>query len=83
MVLRMKTTIDLDDDLLRRAKQDAAAAGISLKTWLEETLRARLLPRPETRQPTFSLELPQVSGTAAPAVDVADRNALYDLMERV
>ena len=81
MLWRMKTTIELDDELLRLAKQSAAASGISLKTYLEDTLRARLLPRPQQRRP-FKLEFPVVAGDAPPAVDVADRNALCDLMER-
>jgi len=78
---RMKTTIDLDDELLRLAKQRAAAAGIPLRAYIEDALRARLLPRPRGRS-KFTLDLPIVEGTAPPAVDVADRNALYDLMER-
>jgi hypothetical protein len=77
----MKTTIDLDDDLLRLAKQRAAAAGMPLRAFIEDALRARLLPRPRGRR-SFSLTLPIVEGKAPPAVDVADRNALYDLMER-
>ena len=81
MVLRVKTTIDLDDALLSRAKQEAAAAGITLKAYLEDTLRARLLPRPAPRR-AFTLDVPIVDGTAPPAVDIADRDALYDLMER-
>lgn len=44
-------------------------------------VRARLLPRPGPAQ-AFSLDLITVDGTAPPAVDIADRNALYDLMER-
>lgn len=77
----MKTTLDLDDKLLRLAKQRAAAAGIPLRAYIEDAIRARLLPRPNTRR-AFTLDLPIVEGTAPPAVDVADRNALYDLMER-
>jgi hypothetical protein len=77
----MKTTIDLDARLLREAKQQAAAAGISLKTYLEEALRARLLPRP-AEQEAFRLVVPIMEGTAPPAIDIADRDALYDLMER-
>jgi hypothetical protein len=77
----MKTTIDLDDEVLRLAKQRAAAAGIPLRAYIEEALRARLLPRPRGRD-RFKLELPIVHGKAPPAVDVADRDALYDLMER-
>jgi len=81
MVSCMKTTVDLDDELLRLAKQHAAAAGIPLKAYIEDALRARLLPRPQ-RPSAFKLELPTVEGNAPPAVDIADRNALYDLMER-
>jgi hypothetical protein len=77
----MKTTIDLDDALLRQAKQRAAAAGIPLRAYIEDALRARLLPQPRGRR-KFTLELPIIEGESAPAVDVADRNALYDLMER-
>jgi hypothetical protein len=29
-----------------------------------------------------TIELPIIEGTAPPTVDVADRNALHDLMER-
>jgi Arc/MetJ family transcription regulator len=77
----MKTTIDLDDELLRLAKQRAAAAGVPLRAYIEDALRARLLPRPRGRS-KFALQLPIIEGKAPPSVDVADRNALYDLMER-
>jgi Arc/MetJ family transcription regulator len=77
----MKTTIDLDDDLLRQAKQRAAAAGVPLRAYIEDALRARLLPRARGQR-KFTLELPIVKGRTPPAVDIADRNALYDLMER-
>jgi hypothetical protein len=77
----MKTTLDLDDDLVRRAKQEAARAGIPLRRLVEDALRARLLPRRHDR-PRFRLEVPIVHGSAPPAIDVADRDALYDLMER-
>jgi hypothetical protein len=77
----MKTTIDLDDDLLRLAKQRAAGAGMPLRAYIEDALRARLLPRPRGRD-RFTLDLPIVEGTAPPAIDIADRNALYDLLER-
>jgi Arc/MetJ family transcription regulator len=78
---RMKTTLDMDDELLRKAKQQAAAAGISLRTFVEDALRARLLPQAPTRS-RFKLKLTVVEGDRPPAVDIADRDALYDLMER-
>ncbi len=76
----MKTTLDIDDDLLSSAKRRAAAAGMSLKAFVEEALRARLLASP-ARAPRFTLDLPMVVGGAPPAVDPADRDSLYDFME--
>jgi hypothetical protein len=66
---------------MRRAKELAAAAGISLRDFVEDALRARMLPSPESHQP-FKLKLPVVTGRRPPALDIADRDALYDLMER-
>ncbi len=75
----MKTTLDLDDALLIEAKQRASLAGSTLKAFVEEALRARLLPRQEPSKP-FKLSLPVVEGTAPPTVDIADRRRLYDFM---
>lgn len=77
----MKTTLQLDDELLRLAKQRAAAEGIALRAFVEDSLRARLLPKVE-KQKAFRLKVPVVDGDSPPLVDVADRDALYDLMER-
>jgi hypothetical protein len=76
----MKTTLDMDDELLRRAKTQAAAAGVTLRAFVEEALRARMLPATSSRAP-FRLTLPVIQGHGPPAVDIADRDALYDLME--
>ena len=77
----MKTTLDLDDRVLSEAKRRAAAAGTSLKAYVEDALRARILPRPEGRTEGFRLELPIVEGTAPPTVEVMDRRALYDALD--
>ncbi len=76
----MKTTIDLDDALLARVKRLAAAEGTTLRAVVEEALRARLMPRSKTRQP-YTFSPPTVRGTAAPAADIADRNAVHDLLD--
>ena len=78
----MKTMIDIDDELLRKAKLRAAAEGVPLRAYIEDALRARLLPNQRGRG-KFTLELSVVEGTRRPAEDIADRNALYGLMERV
>jgi hypothetical protein len=76
----MKTTIELDDRLLERAKRYASANGTTLRAVVEDALRARLAPRPEPRA-RYRFAPPTVSGTRPPEVDVADRNALYDLLD--
>lgn len=75
----MKTTVNLNDELLRRAKRHAAKHGRTLTSVLEEALR-ELLARGGARKP-FSLDLPTVKGDRPPRVDPADRSALYDAMD--
>jgi Bacterial antitoxin of type II TA system, VapB len=76
----MKTTLEIDDRLLERAKRRAATEGTTLRAVVEDALRARLAPRPEERR-TYRFAPPTVRGTRPPAADVADRNALYDLLD--
>jgi hypothetical protein len=76
----MKTTLDLDDQILTEAKRRAAASGLTLKSFVEDALRARILPAPAVRKP-FHLKLPVVRGVAPPAVEVMDRRALHDFMD--
>lgn len=75
----MKTTLDLDEGLVREAKQRAAKAGMTLKSFVEEALRARLAPVPKKRK-GYRLDLPVMEGSAPPGVEVADRRALYDFL---
>ena len=75
----MKTTLRLDDDLLREAKRRAVDEGTTLTHVVEEALRAALTRQPP-REP-YRLEWVTVKGDRPPAVDVADRNALYDFMD--
>jgi hypothetical protein len=76
----MKTTLEIDDRLLERAKRHARAQGTTLRAVVEDALRARLAPRSEARA-RYRFAPPTVCGTRPPAIDVADRNALYDLLD--
>ncbi len=76
----MKTTLNLNDHILRRAKMRAARDGITLTRFVEDALRASLTD-PETDQ-AFKLELNVVCGHAPPNVDISDRDALYDVLDR-
>jgi hypothetical protein len=76
----MKTTLNIDDRLLSRAKALAAREGTTLTALVEDALRARLSPRPRSTH-SFRLELPTVKGSAPPRIDIADRDALFDLLD--
>jgi plasmid stability protein len=81
MIRCMRTTINLDDDLLAEAKQVAARTGRSLTAVVEDALRESLHRRHHTtRRP---VELPTFGeGGVRPGVDLDDSAALLELMER-
>jgi len=76
----MRTTLDLEDGLLRRARRKAAEEGRTLTALIEDALRA-LLGRPARRRRRFRLRLPTRRGTRLPDVDIADRETLYDRLD--
>ncbi|MDQ3210498.1 MAG: type II toxin-antitoxin system VapB family antitoxin [Actinomycetota bacterium] len=75
----MKTTLNLDDHLVREAKKRAAEEGTTLTHIVEEALRGALTPRPRGDPYRFKPEV--VRGDRPLAVDVADRDALYEFMD--
>lgn len=76
----MRTTVRLDDDLLREAKRAAAESGRTLTALIEEALRERLARR--TRGPKREwIELSTEPGGPLPGVDIDNSAALLDLME--
>lgn len=77
MVFHMKTTLVIDDQVMKRLRQEAVRQGRTLSELVEAALR-RFLSRkpPEPELPP----LPAYEGQGA-AVDIADRDALYELME--
>jgi hypothetical protein len=78
----MRTTIWLDDDLLREAKLHAAATGRTLTAVIEDALRETLGRR--RKPPSRSrLRLKTVGGSGTqPGVDLDNSAALLDLMDR-
>lgn len=75
----MKTTLDLDGELLEGAKQLAAKRRSTLTAVVENALREALIAAEHT--PEYRLEMPTAGSDQSPAVDPAHRDALYDLME--
>lgn len=80
MYFCMRTTLDLDDDLMRAAKRRAAHTGRTLTSLVESALR-ELLRREAEAPGSFTLDWPVVRGRALPGVDITDRDALMDRME--
>jgi hypothetical protein len=78
-LLCMRTTIRVDDSLLRQAKAAAAASGRSLNDLIVDAIRAALATRPNAAR---VMELPTSGGNGLqPGVDLDDSAALLDLME--
>jgi len=76
----MRTTVRLNDELLREAKRAAAESGHTLTALIEEALRERLARR--TRGPKREwIELPTEPGGPQAGVDIDNSAGLLDLME--
>ncbi|MGB3564846.1 MAG: DUF2191 domain-containing protein [Thermoanaerobaculia bacterium] len=75
----MRTTVELNDQLLRAAKQRAANEGIPLRRVIEAALRTYL--EGPTRRRGYKLQWRTEQGRLQPGVRLDDRDALFDLME--
>lgn len=82
MGIWVKTTVEVNDDLLLRAKQVAASEGVTLKVLFEEGLRLTLLQRSRPTKNRERVRLPvcSASGGVMPGVDLTDSASLEDLM---
>ena len=80
MFICMRTTLNLDDHLMSTAKKRAAESGRTLTALIEAALRD-LLERETAPVSHYQLQWTTVPGGLQPGVDLADRDALYDLME--
>jgi hypothetical protein len=78
----MRTTIRLDDDLLREAKAVAAATDRTLTELVEDSLREALARR-RAASNRERITLPTFEGSGLqPGVDLDDSAALVELMEQ-
>ncbi len=74
----MKTTLNIDDTVMARLREESARTGRTMGELVETALRLLL----EKRRPK-SPEPPPIPtrGAGRPRVDVDDRNALLDAMQ--
>jgi hypothetical protein len=73
----MKTTLNIDDRVMARLRQEAARTGKTMSELVETALRQLFKA---SRTPPELPPLP-VFDTGGALVDVANREALYDRME--
>jgi hypothetical protein len=79
MLLHMaRTTLTIDDQLLRELKRKAAEEGRTLQSVTNDLLRRSLRAGPQGR---YQLRLRGWKATELPGVDLLDRDTLFDLMD--
>jgi hypothetical protein len=75
--IQMKTTLVISDEVMERLRQEAAKQGRTMSELVEAAVRVMLEP-PERPRPLPPLP---VFSTGGARVNVADREALYRVME--
>ena len=79
MVICMKTTLNIDDTLMRQVKQHAAKAGSTITALIESALRELLAQEKQPKKP-YRFDWKPVPGKLRPGVDLTDRDQLYEIM---
>ena len=81
MLLCVRTTLRLDDDLLREAKRYAAQNNMTLTALMDRALR-ETLSKARRSEGAEAIELPTFSGRGLqPGIDLDDAANLLELME--
>lgn len=75
----MRTTLDIDDGLLKAARKRAAESGRTLTAVIEQAL-FDLLQRGPGSTRIYRIDWTPVEG-AGPLVDINDRNSVYDALD--
>ncbi|HKI75480.1 MAG TPA: hypothetical protein VJ998_12580 [Pseudomonadales bacterium] len=71
--------MNLDDQVLKKAKERAARDGITLTALVEDALKSRLLQSP--KKVNYRFEPKVVTGSKPPNVDISERDALYQVID--
>ncbi len=78
MGFRMKTTLVIDDSVMKRLKQEGVRQGRTISELVEAALR--LFLQNQSKSPARLEPLPSFDSGGA-LVDISDRDALYRVME--
>lgn len=81
----MKTTLDLNDSLVRNAKVLAAQEGSSLTRLVEEGLRLRLFAKSRAGRATRVVKLPvsRCKGGLLPGIDPTRNSSMLDAADGI
>ena len=80
MVSHMKTTLNIDDSVMQRLREEAARRGTTMSALVEAGLRRVLAPEVAAKRPEELPPLPSWN-SGGHLVDIDDRDALYRAME--
>ncbi len=80
-MMLMRTTLTLDDDVLKLARKTAARENRTLRDVINEALRQGLALRNQRKRTRYVFRLKTVSGRVLPGVDLHDRDKLFDLLD--
>jgi hypothetical protein len=78
MLSHMKTTLEIDATVMARLRREAARRGCTMSELVEAALRQLL----QARRPAAPLPPLPLLRSGGHRVDVADREALYRVMEQ-
>jgi len=81
MLFCMRTTLNLDDELMAAVKRTAANRGTTMTAVVEEALVDAFARVRDSERASFILDFPTVKGTLRPGVDLSDRDLLYEVMD--
>ncbi|MDR2380653.1 MAG: hypothetical protein LBE08_05685 [Bifidobacteriaceae bacterium] len=76
----MRTTVAIADPLLQSAKERAAAQGLTLGQFIEDSIRLRLAAADEAVKPR-DVKLPSVPGRPRAGVDMLSNRAVFDFLD--
>lgn len=76
----MRTTVAIDDNLLKAAKDQARRRGVTLGQFIEEALRSRLAARIE-RGPRPDIPIFRGGTGVRPGIDVTSTRALLEALD--
>lgn len=80
MLICMRTTLNLDDRLMRALKRRAAETGRTMTELMEEALR-EMLARSSEPSKDREFQWVTVRGKVRPGIDITDRDSLLEAME--